>query len=154
MLSVKQALSSKDAAKWQSVIDLEEARLLAYRTWVPATDAELARAKQILPIAIILTVKRCGKYKARACVLGHLDRTSDLQTFSPVVTHSANRLLLTEAIVESDFVVAYDLDSAFLNATLNREVFCRLPPVWAEKHKVEVVKLVKALYGLKDSPKA
>ena len=154
MLSVTQALNSPDAEKWKEVIDLEEARLLAYETWAPATDEELARAKQALPIAILLTVKRCGKLKARACVLGNLDRTGELNTFAPVVSHTANRLLLITAAAEGDYVIPYDLDSAFLNAPLERDVYCRLPKIWAEKHQTEIVRLRKALYGLKDAPRA
>ena len=62
--------------------------------------------------------------------------------------------MLGSSAAEADFILAFDLDSAFLNAELERNIFCRLPKVWAEKHGHEIVKLKKALYGLKDAPKA
>jgi hypothetical protein len=68
MLSVASALKGPDAEKWQKVIDKEEARLLAFDTWKPITDQQMGTMDQVLPIAIILTIKRCGTYKARACV--------------------------------------------------------------------------------------
>ena len=154
VLSVAQALKSPESTEWQKVIDVEEARLLAYETWKPATDEELSRAKQVLPIAIVLTKKRCGKYKARARVLGNLDRAGNFESYAPVVSHCGNRLLLTCAAADGDYIIPYDLDSAFLNAFLEREVFVRLPPVWAAKHRNSVMKLQKALYGLKDAPRA
>jgi len=70
------------------------------------------------------------------------------------VSHAANRLLLAAAAADGDHILPYDLDNAFLNARLDRDIFCRLPPVWAEKHGYDKVKLYKALYGLKDAPKA
>ncbi|CAD7939189.1 unnamed protein product [Amoebophrya sp. A25] len=154
MLSVSQALKSPDAEKWRAAITKEEARLLAFETWAPATDEELRTSSQVMPIAIVLTVKRDGTFKARACVLGNLDRSGNIDTYAPVVSHAANRLLLVSAATDSDFVIPFDLDSAFLNAELDRDVFCRLPPVWAEKHGADIVKLKKALYGLKDAPRA
>ena len=154
LLSVASALKSPDADKWQKVIDKEEARLLIKQTWEAATDEQLATAKQVLPIAIILTVKRDGTLKARAVVLGNLDRSGAVDTFAPVVSQAANRLLLVEAASSGDHVLPYDIDSAFLNAELDRDVLVRLPPIWAKKHSVEVVKLKKALYGLKDAPRA
>ena len=154
MLSVASALASPDSEKWQSAIDKEEARLLAFETWEPATDEQVATADRILPIAIILTVKRCGTFKARAVVLGHLDRSGTVDTFAPVVAHGANRLLVTQACIDQDEILAADLDSAFLNALLNRDLFFRLPKIWQEKHTCEIVKLKKALYGLRESPKA
>jgi hypothetical protein len=153
-LSVAQALKSPDKDDWSKVIDKEHARLLAYDTWRPATDVELANARQVLPIAIVLTKKRDGSFKARACVLGNLDRAGGIETFAPVVSQAANRLLLVSAAAEGDHVVAFDLDSAFLNADLERDVLVRLPPIWAEGNAESVVKLKKALYGLRDSPKA
>lgn len=154
MLPVAKALKSPDAEKWQKAISKEEARLLMFDTWEPATDEQLATADRILPIALLLTVKRCGSFKCRAVVLGNLDRSGSADTFAPVVAHGANRFLITQACVDKDEILAFDLDNAFLNALLIRSVFCRLPPIWAASHGTEIVKLKKALYGLKEAPKA
>jgi len=153
-LSVSKALSGPDSKEWDAAISLEEHRLLAYETWIPASDHDLATYRaRILPIAIILTVKRCGTRKARACVLGNLDSEGNLDSYAPVCTQAAHRFLMTEAITEGDHVLPYDLNSAFLNALMGRTVLCRLPPVWASKHGNSVVKLKKSLYGLREAPR-
>ncbi len=154
MLSVKQALASADMEKWREAIDKEKARLLLFETWEPATTEELAAASQVIPIAVILTVKRCGRYKARAVVLGNLDRSGEVETFAPVVSHAANRLLLTASASEGDFVLPFDLDSAFLNAEIERTALVSLPDAWVTANQPQIVKLKKALYGLKEAPRA
>ena len=63
------------------------------------------------------------------------------------------RLLLTEAAHDQDYLQAYDLANAFIQAQIGRDVFCRLPPVWAAKHGHQIAELKKALYGLVDAPK-
>lgn len=153
MLSVAAALKGPRSLEWSAAISKEHARLCLYDTWRPATDGECASASQILPICIVLTEKRDKSLKARACCLGNLDKDGNVLTYASVVSSGANRLLLTAAISEGEHVIAYDLDSAFLNAQLDRDVFCRLPPIWAKSHPSSVVKLQKALYGLRDSPR-
>lgn len=108
---------------------MEEARLLAFETFQAATDEDLAAGKQVLPIAIILTTKRCGTMKARAVVLGNLDRTGGLESFAPVVSQGANRLLMASGARDGDYMIPFDLDSAFLGAELDRLVLYRLPDV-------------------------
>ena len=51
LLSVAQALKSKDRVSWEKAISKEEARLLMFETWTAATDEEIASADRILPIA-------------------------------------------------------------------------------------------------------
>ena len=65
----------------------------------------------------------------------------------------ANRMPITAAVSEGDHTLDYDLDSAFLNANLDRDIYCRLPHIWAKSRPSSVVKLQKALYGLRDAPR-
>ena len=59
-------------------------------------------------------------------MLGQLDRSSStVDTFAPVVAHGANRVLITQAYIDKDEVMAFYLDSAFLSAMLGRTVLCR-----------------------------
>jgi len=45
-----------------------------------------------------------------------------------------------------------NIKNAFLNGDLEEEIFMRIPPGFEEKGKV--CKLIKSLYGLKQSPRA
>ena len=99
-LSVGSALPGPDAEAWHGFIGIEEARPKDFETWVRAADECVASSSQILPIATILSVKRCGRMKARAVVVqvGSLDRQGDLEVFAPVVLHAGNRLLFLSLI--------------------------------------------------------
>lgn len=152
-LSVKQALSGPDAGNWKEALDLEEAKILAYKTWRPATAEEIKSPKRVLPIAVLLNKKRCGRFKARAVCLGNLDTKGSFDSFAPVASQVANRFLLISAAHDGDAVMAYDEENAFLGAELDRDVFVRLPECWAKKHGYSVAKLLKSLYGLRDSPR-
>ena len=50
-----------------------------------------------------------------------------------------------------------DVDTAFLKNDINVEVYVELPPRWCENGvkllKEDVCKLLRALYGLKQSPR-
>ena len=65
----------------------------------------------------------------------------------------ASRLLLTEAAHSGDHIIPFDLDSAFLNAEIDRTVLVSLPEIWQDD-KEKIVKLKKALHGLKEAPRA
>jgi hypothetical protein len=74
--------------------------------------------------------------------------------FAPVVRLESVRLLLAHAASEGWAVHHMDVKSAFLNGEL-QEVYVVQPPgfvVDGQEHKV--LRLVKALYGLRQAPRA
>lgn len=154
-ISVAAALRSSDAPKWLEAVDREKLKLEAAKTWRPLTREEMTEDKQVVPVAILLTRKRDGTYKARAVALGNQVRgDEDLEVYSPVVTAAGNRYMITAAAAEGDHAIAFDIDCAFLNAELGEKVFVRLPDQWADAKESPVRRLLKALYGLKQSPRA
>ena len=153
-LSVAEALKSPDAPSWVTAITREKTKLEAAKTWRALTMEEQRKQKHVVHVALILTKKRDGAFKARACVLGNLVSTDGLNVYAPVVTMAAHRYLLVEAAACGDHVRAFDIDCAFLNADLNEEVYVGLPKIWGEGNRVEVKRLKKALYGLPQSPRA
>ena len=158
-LSVKEALASKDAPHWVKGIDKERTKLKGFETWRKLKDAELGELKKtktpVVPLALVLSRKRDGTFKCRAVVLGNLYQPSDyLEVFAPVVSQSANRYLITEAASQRDYLTIFDIDNAFVQAMIDSDVFIRLPPIWRESHEDDGIrKLVKALYGLPQSPR-
>lgn len=65
------------------------------------------------------------------------------------------RLLLAVAAQENWFVHHMDVKSAFLNGELQEEVYVQQPPGFvAAGHESKVLKLSKALYGLRQAPRA
>ena len=155
-LSVKQAATGPNSVRWLEAISKEKAKLEANRTWVPCTKAELGSNIRAIPIALLLTEKRDGTHKCRAVVLGNqYHRSATEQFFAPVASWTALRLLTTTASREGDFIRVFDLDNAFLNAELpegSPPIYVSLPPAWREVGDRPIRRLVRALYGLPQSP--
>ena len=155
MLSVKKACSGDEAPQWIEAIAKERLKLEATKTWRACTGEELKKNKTAIPTALILSKKRDGAHKCRAVVLGNYSPKDDeLQLYAPVVSMVALRTMITVSARSGDHLKVFDLDNAFLNAEIQGPyVFVSLPPVWRRANEVPVKKLLKALYGLPQSPK-
>lgn len=97
------------------------------------------------------------KYKARLVAKGYIQRRGiDFdEVFAPVARLQSVRLLLAVAAREGWEVHHMDVKSAFLNRELLEEVYGAQPAGFEKKgseHKV--LKLKKALYGLRQAPRA
>jgi len=97
-------------------------------------------------------------YKARLVVnqgyaqvfgRGHFD------TYAPVLCYESLRLLLGLAVLLDLDIHQMDIDSAFLQANLEEQVFVHQPEGFVSlEHPYKVWKLIKGLYGLKQAPLA
>lgn len=97
------------------------------------------------------------RYKARLIAKGYTqERGVDFaETFSPVVKHATIRLVLTHAIAQNWKVRQLDVKNAFLNGTLNEDVYMSHPPGFKDKNFPNYVcKLNKSIYGLRQSSRA
>lgn len=97
------------------------------------------------------------RYKARLVAKGYVQRHGiDFdEVFAPVARLESVRLLLAHAAGEGWAVHHMDVKSAFLNGKLLEDVYVEQPPgfvVKRQEHKV--LHLVKALYGLRQAPRA
>ena len=74
------------------------------------------------------------------------------ETFTPVVRFTSIRVLLALAVQKDMLVHQMDVVTAFLNSTLEEEIYMEQPSHYVEKGKEKLVcKLNKSLYGLKQS---
>jgi hypothetical protein len=97
------------------------------------------------------------KHKARLVAHGFIQREGiDFDdTFSPVARMESVRLLLASAAQEGWRVHHMDVKSAFLNGDLKEGVYVHQPPLFAIPGKEgKVLHLRKALYGLRQAPRA
>jgi hypothetical protein len=97
------------------------------------------------------------KHKARLVAKGYAQRQGvDFdEVFAPVARLETVRLLLALAAHSGWQVHHMDVKSAFLNGELEEEVYVQQPPGFADaKHGGHVLKLHKALYGLRQAPRA
>jgi hypothetical protein len=97
------------------------------------------------------------KHKARLVARGFLQREGINfdDAFTPVARMESVLLLLTLAAQEGWRVHHMDVKSAFLNGDLKEEVYVHHPPRFAIPDKEGMVlRLRKALYGLRQAPRA
>ncbi|KAL8125961.1 hypothetical protein AgCh_013308 [Apium graveolens] len=77
------------------------------------------------------------------------------ETFAPVARLEAIRIFLAYAAHKKFTVFQMDVKSAFLNGELEEEVYVEQPPGFVDsKFPHHVYKLDKALYGIKQAPRA
>ncbi|GJT62899.1 putative ribonuclease H-like domain-containing protein [Tanacetum coccineum] len=77
------------------------------------------------------------------------------EVFAPVARIEAIRLFLSFASFMGFIVYQMDVKSAFLYGTIDEEVYVSQPPGFVDPdHPTKVYKVVKALYGLHQAPRA
>jgi len=78
-----------------------------------------------------------------------------IETFAPVASLEAIRLLLSYFVNHGIILYQMDVKSAFLNGVIEEEVYVKQTPGFEDlKHPDHVYKLKKSLYGLKQAPGA
>nr|GFC09008.1 putative ribonuclease H-like domain-containing protein [Tanacetum cinerariifolium] len=95
--------------------------------------------------------------KARLITQGHIqeERINYEEVFTPVARIEAIRLFLAYASFMGFMVYQMDVKSAFLYGTIEEEVYVCQPPGFKDPdHPDKVYKVVKALYGLHQAPRA
>nr|GEU30634.1 putative ribonuclease H-like domain-containing protein [Tanacetum cinerariifolium] len=104
------------------------------------------------PLSAIQTRSKVHKnFEARALEEG-IDYD---EVFAPVARIEAIRIFLAFASYMGFIVYQMDMKSAFLYGTINEEVYVTQPPGFVDpKFSNKVYKVVKALYGLHQAPRA
>jgi hypothetical protein len=152
-----EALQSDKCQEWLEAMKAEMTALQENETF---SLTLLPAGRQAIPCKWVYKTK-CDengniiKYKARVVVKGFLQkegRDYD-ETFAPVMKYTSLRILLAIATIQNLEIQQFDVDSAFLNAPLDKEVYMKQPEGFVHKGKEHLVwKLNKALYGLKQAP--
>lgn len=154
----KQSQQTPEADQWQSAAQAEFHSLNdIMHTW---DLVERPKDKSVLKGRWVFKRKlgphrEVLKYKARWVARGDMQEASvDYEeTFSSVVKSMAYKMMFNRAAVLDLEIEQMDVDVAFLNSTIDYEVYVEQPEGF-EDGTGRVCKLNRTLYGLRQSPRA
>jgi hypothetical protein len=150
--------AEKDVA-WRAAMKAEMDVVEKNRTWEPT---DLPRGHHTIILKWVYKLKRDEvgaiiKNKTHLVAQGFLQREGiDFDdAFAPMARMESVWLLIALAAQEGWRVYHMDVKSAFLNDDLKEEVYVHQPPGFAIPDKEgKVLRLRKALYGLRQAPRA
>ena len=155
----KSYIEALQVPAWKAAMDVEYAAFIQRETWtlVPRPiDANVVSCKWVYSLKYNPDGS-IARYKARLVARG-FSQAYGLdyhETFSPVARLSSIRVLFSIALDQSWQLHQLDVSNAFLYGDLDEQVFMEQPPGYvAQGESSEVCLLKKAIYGVKQSPRA
>ena len=144
---------------WKQAMDNELAALDENKTW---SVMKLPKGKKAVGSRWIYKTKfnadgTIERHKARLVARGFTQTygVDYKETFAPVAKMNTVRVLLSVAVNKNWSLHQMDVKNAFLHGELQEEVYMKLPPGHSQFHESDMVcRLHKAIYGLKQSPRA
>lgn len=145
--------------EWRKAMESEIAAIERNNTW---KLTELPSGQRAIGLKWVFKLKmdkngEIVKYKARLVAKGYVQRQGiDFEeVFAPVTRLETVRLLLAIAAKNGWEVHHMDVKSAFLNGELMEDVYVIQPDGFVKEGQEHLVyKLIKALYGLRQAPRA
>lgn len=158
-VTVQEALSRPDGEKWREAIKEELHSFEVNDAWelvdVPK-NGTIVQCKWVFKRKF--DHENNVKYRARLVAKGFSQKPGIdyFETFSPVVRFSTLRLLFALSIKLGLEITHLDVATAFLNGFLKEKVFMMLPDGFktSENTKNKVLKMNRAIYGLKQASRA
>ena len=158
--NIEEALEGKLSEKWKEAADSEYKSLMENGTW---ELVELPSGRRPVGFKWIFKTKHGSDgnvecYKARLVAKGYAQKYDDYnESFSPVVRYSFVRALLAFAVQNGMLIHQMDVVTAYLNGTLDEEIYMEHPPGYVKEGKEcwerFVCKLKKSNLWLKQSPR-
>lgn len=114
--------------------------------------SDLPQGKKAIDTKWVFRTKDNNVKKARLVAKGFQEKIEDT-VYSPVARMSTVRMVISLAVQNEWNITQLDVPTAFLNGKLTSDVFIKTPKGVDQNSKGKVLKLKRALYGLKESPK-
>ena len=152
------ALQSPESSGWIAALAKEYTSLKELKALTLISKDKLPANTNIYHTRLLFTRKPPPLlYKARLCMRGDMEKIKlPLEdTFSTVIRTENLKLFLCLVLTLKWKFVTIDISTAFLNATLKRDLYIHIPSGHPDedKRKTMCFKVHKALYGTVDAPK-
>ncbi|GJS72885.1 putative ribonuclease H-like domain-containing protein [Tanacetum coccineum] len=162
MMTREEPKKISKALKDDSWVEAMQEELLQFRLQQVWILVDLPHGAKVIGTKWVYRNKRdergvVVRNKARLVAQGHRQEEGiDYdEVFAPVARIEAIRLFLAFALFMGFIVYQMDVKSAFLYGTIDEEVYVSQPPGFVDPdHPKKVYKVVKALYGLHQAPRA
>lgn len=157
--TAQEALNCEQSEMWKTSMQEEFESLIKNNTW---TMVELPENKTAIGCRWVYSVKQnpdgsVERFKSRLVAKGCSQRQGiDYdETFSPVVRHATIRMVIALAAKMKLHLHQMDVTTAYLHSELTDEVYMKQPDGYVDiRNPNSVLKLNKAIYGLKQSGRA
>ncbi|KAF0728525.1 hypothetical protein Ae201684P_016080 [Aphanomyces euteiches] len=151
----KEALDGPNADKWREAMQLEVDNLIGNGTWELVDrpkDINIVSNKWVFNIKYD-SAGEIEKFKARLVARGFLQRygVDYTETFSPVIQQQSVRLLLMLGLHFDVDVAHVDVPQAYVKAGLDTNIYMAIPDMVPGDPETQALRLLKSLYGLKQS---
>lgn len=149
-----EALKGPEAPQWKRAMEEELHSFECNDAWelvdVPS-GASIVHSKWVLNKKLDVNDK--VRYRARLVAKGFTQKRGIdfTDTFSPVVKHSTLRMLFALSVQVGMDITHLDVNTAFLNGHLKEDIYMSIPEGFMKKCNGKVLKLKRAIYGLKQS---
>ncbi|CAI7865923.1 unnamed protein product [Closterium sp. NIES-53] len=154
--TLKEALESIDAEEWKKAMESELKSIEENGTW---ELVELPEGRKAITSKWLFKIKsdadgKIERYKSRLVAKGYQqkEKVDYKELFAPVVKPTTLRTLLAGAAIKGLVVKQMDVTTTFLNDVLEEEIFMAQPEGF-DDGSGSVLRLKKALYGLKEAPR-
>lgn len=149
----EEAINSANCHQWKKAVAEELQSHENNKTWIITERNE----KKPVTCKWVFSIKKnkdgeIERYKARLCARGftQVKGLDYNETFSPTSRYDSIRLILSIAAREGLQIEQFDVKTAFLYGELSEEIYMEMPE-GVEAQPSKVCKLIKSIYGLKQS---
>ena len=156
--TLKEAMGLPQAVRWKTASDKEIASLKKHGVFDLVPITSVPAGHKVVGTRWVFKIQADSTYKGRLVVQGfsQIPGGDCGGTFASVCRLQSIRMMLAIA-VELDYEVhMLDVQTAFLNADVEEDVFVKMAPGYEINDEAGVplvMKLKKSLYGLRQSPK-
>ena len=156
----REATGGADAGKWRDSMDKEIASCAGLGAWEYVERADLLRGANVLPVKWVYKIKTDEHgnnhlYKSRITPKGFRQKHGQdfFAVYAATGMYKTMRVGLSLAAKWDHELEQLDVPTAFLNATVDEDIYMDVPEGYRAGKETQVCKLKKALYGLKQAPR-